>query len=154
MFTCKGINPGCTPGPEPRPALQSTNLYICIVPLKFMNFCVLFFCKRGGRESKTVPLPPESPSFIAAFLSPCNPPCCWTGSKHKLHQSSPKKRFPVLCAQRQGDNQTHHRRAKMCTKMCATVRAGGGKQSWCAVTLQREGPSCAPDYGPFDSGGK
>lgn len=74
-----------------------------------------------------------------------------------------KMRIPVLRAPRQpwrqGDNQTHLRRAKMCTEMCATVRAGGGEkeQSWCAVTLQRErgeGPSCAPDYGPMEPRGK
>lgn len=87
VFTRKGINPGSTPGTEPQPALQSTNLYICIVPLKFMNFCGGFFRGEGGNRKECHSHP--SPEAIAAL--PCNPPpCCWTGRKRKLHQTPSK----------------------------------------------------------------
>lgn len=115
------------------------------------------FFFRGEGGNRKLPLPPESPSFIAAFLSPCNPPpCCWTGRKHKMHQTTPKKRVSVLCAQprRQGDSL---RRPTMCTEMCATVRAGDGKKTPKVGALshcRERGHHALQITIRFDSGGK
>lgn len=167
VFTCKGINPGSTPGTQPRPALQSTNLYICIVPLKFRNFCVCVFFSfflrgEGGNRKQCHSHPSRQASALLSSRRATPPPCCWTGRKHKMHQTPPPKKSDFLSSARSvnlGDKATikHTSVGLKCAQKCArqSVRERGGKkQSWCAVTLQREGPSCAPDYGPFGSGGK
>lgn len=141
--------PRSTPGTEPRPALQSTHPYICIVPLKFMNFCAFFLGGEGGNGKQCHSHPSLPASSLLSSRRATPHPAVEQGAntnctKPTRRPPAKKRRFPVLRAPRQpwrqGDNQTHLRRAKMCTEMCATVRAGGGEkeQSWCAVTLQRE----------------
>lgn len=110
----------------------------------------------GGREEIENSATPTRVSKLSSRrVAP--PPCCWTGRKHKLHQTAPpKKRFPALCAQRQP---WASRRQSNTPPSGLNVRRNvrdspcrgdeKKKQSWCAAESER--PSCAPDYGPFDS---
>lgn len=119
--------------------------------LKVYELLRVFFFRGGGRKWKTVPLPPESPSFIAAFLSPCNPPpCCWTGRKHKLHQTNPtpprqKKKCEFPSSARRvnlGDKATikHTSVGLKCAQKCArqSVREAGRKSKVGALSHCRE----------------
>lgn len=143
------------PGAESRPGLQCTNLYICIVPLKFMNFCGVFL---GGREEIEKSATPTVGSKLSQ-LSRATPALLLDRAQTQTAPTPPappKKRFPVLSANLGDKATTRHTSVGLkCAKKCArqSVRERG-KKKLVPVTLQREGPSCPPDYGPFGSGGK
>lgn len=85
----------------------------CIVPLSCVNFAKCPFNFGEGRESKIVPLPLQSASFVTAVLAQPPPPLHWTvctnrncSKQRKMQNQITQIRFPVFLIK---VDTSHHR---------------------------------------------